>query len=495
MFFPGVHLVADDTRYSEAAYKISQFQIQLPTNHHNARIGNTFSIAVFYALFGVNEYAAIGASLVYSLLNILLIFLFSREIFVRQDWFKIGSIGAVLFSFIPISVSLGASLLPLQGQAFFMLGAVYLLIRAEKERSSWYCLFSGLSIGISYLFHATGAYVLFAVFAYVLVKRMFKLRVVLVLAGFLLVVCCENGVYYAKTGKLLYRQTLAVDTRFDTTHTDTRLNATTVKKFKTIDNPFSGTFLGDSWALEPFRQLLLNPTHSIIYHLFFLASLILLIRSDKHLLPLSAIFWPMFLYYSYGTPTPFAYVPLRRLPRYILPCLIPVCITVGYGIVLLLKRKKYVRYALMLGFIGFSMLCSSVKGGEIGQMYHQSKFFYTFMQDHPGEQFITDSKTFLGFEFLSTYQELPSVQVIPYREFVPSITANIFANDHHGSYLFVTIPELYGQSPIELDKLGYTLLAHHERNPRKICYVPGIQQLLQNSLCDSSNGGKIYQVK
>ena len=47
---------------------------------------------------------------------------------------------------------------------------------------------------------------------------------------------------------------------------------------------------------------------------------------------------------------------------------------------------------------------------------------------------------------------------------------------------------------ITLDEGTFTLVAEHDRKPRKICYLPKVKNLLKNSLCDLSNGGRIYRV-
>ena len=413
-FMQGFFLVADDDQYSQAAYEISQGNFPIPTNHWNARIGFTLSVAGFYRLFGVNEYSIIGASLVFSMLNILLLFLLSYEIFEENNWFIIGTISSILFIFVPLSIEMGTSVQVRHGQTFFMFLSIYLLLRGEKK-GCLYSFISGSCVGIAYLFHETGVFIFLTIIGYFVVKKIFDKRILLFVCGFILVFACENITFYVKTGQLFYRQTIVLKSHFRIKEIDTASDIMKEKivsdlkkkrtKLKPIENPFSGTFIGDSWLLEPFRQLLLNPTHSILYHLFFLTSIILLFKKDKKLLLLGILFWPLFLYFSYGPQSPFAYRPLRRLPWYALPCLIPVYLTVAYGIVCLLKRK-YLQHMLILFFICISLLCTSIKGGDIGQRFYQSKFFYQFMQENPDQQFVTETITIMGFKFLSKYQPL-----------------------------------------------------------------------------------------
>ncbi len=500
VFFQGIYLTSDDANYSHAAYKISQGDFPLPTNHWDARIANTLSIAPFYAIWGVNEYTGAAASIVYSMLNIFLIFALSREIFPGKDTFTISAISSLLFMIIPISVGVGSGFQTIHGQIFFMYGAVYWLLRERKfQPSCAYALLSGVCIGIAYLFHETGVFAFFLVAAHLLFKRTWDKRTVkrtlLIVAGFLLIFFCESLVYYAKTGNPFYRATVVLRSHFNLEDSEgiSAITETQSSKLKPVENPLSGTLLGDSWFLEPFVQLLFNPSYSIIYPLFFLSSAIFLFRKDQSVLYLSALFWLLFLYYSYGSQSPFSYTPLRRLPRYILPCLLPACIIAGYAIQQI-PRKSYRAFVLSL-FVAISVLCNAVKGGDVGQQFHQSKFFYQFMQENRGEHFVTDTISAIGLEFLATYQPLEHVEIVSFHQYLSQIQEKEFFHRHAGDYVFLTNPEVYARSSVVLNEGEYALIVEHPRKPRKICYVPGVRHVLRNSLCDLSNGGKIYRVR
>ena len=495
LFMRGFHVIADDARYSKAAYEISQGQFNLPTNHHDARIGHTFAISLFYRLFGVNVYSATGSSIFFSIGNIFLILWLSREVFGEDDSFNIGAIGALLFVFVPISIEMGSSVLFHQGQAFFMYASLYWLLRGERVQRLYHYGISGVCIGIAYLFHEAGIFIFLVMIVYFFVKKTSPKKVVLIMLGAFMVLACENAIYYFEAGELLYRQRIALKTHFKIETIEHVTDLMIVKKtFNTITNPFSGTFVGDSWMLEPFRQLLLNPAHSVIYHLFFLTTILLGIKKDKRLLYLSVFFWPLFLYLSYGSPNPLSYKPLRRLPRYILPCLIPVCLTVSYGINRVLKQK-YARLLVLTGFVAISLFCISTKGGDIGQRLHQCTYFSQFINTIPDAQVVTDSTTLMGLEFLAKYQPLDNIHSIDFQKFIASIHNQTFSDTNQGAYLFMNIPEIYEEPSVNLAPEEYVLLDQHERKPRKICYLPGMKFMLEYSLCDFSNGGKVYQIR
>ncbi|MDM8550929.1 glycosyltransferase family 39 protein [Desulfobacterales bacterium HSG2] len=504
LFSGGFRATTDHAEYSKAACEISEFNLQVPTNHWNGRIGNTFSIALFYFIFGVNEYSAIGAELLFSVLNIFLVFLLSQEIFEGDNSFKIGATASVLLTFVPISIETGSMLTLVHGQIFFMFSSIYFLFRGERQGKPYYYAISGLCVGIAYLFHETGVFALFIIATHLIAKRKFDKTIFIILFASFLVFACENLIYYFETGTFFHRQIVTlkthlhvegIDTASDLLNINTDSDIMRLKtKFKARKNLFSGTFIGDSWLLEPFRYILMYPAYSVIYHLFFLISIFLIIKKDEHVIYLNLLFWTLFLYYSYGSQTPLSYKPLVRLPRYILPCLIPVCIAVGYGIDRILKQK-YLQNMLIIFFIFISLFCTSIKGGDIGQKFYQCKFFYKFIKENPDKQFVTDSVTFIGLEFLSKYQGLSNVRRISFRNFIQKVNNTDFLKANRDSYVFINLPETYRHASVNFDASKYVLIAQYNRKPRKICLLPGIQNFLKDNLCDLSNGGKIYKIR
>lgn len=494
-FFTGFYVTSDDANYSKAAYEITQFRATLPQNHHEGRIGHIFSIACLYFLFGINEYSVSFTSIVYSILNMILIYLLCRELFDEYDWARIAGLASFFFIFVPISIERGSSLDFAQGLTFYMFLSIYFVFLSGRKKKDLFCLLSGLTIGLAYLFHETGTYIFLAIIPYWILRKKSLKSICYVFLGFLLVFLAENCIYYAQTGKILYRQTIALKTHFkisEVKNIDDLMGAK--KELKPIANPFSGTFLGDSWVLEPFRQILLNPATSIIYHMFFFATIYLILKRDKKIIILSILFWPLFLYFSYGSPNPLSYVPLRRLPRYILPCMIPVCMATSYGLTKLISRQA-LRNLIVLSYIVLSLFCISIKGGEMGQRFHQCKFFYNFMEKNPDEHFITDSGTLFGLEFLNRYKLFQNLKIISFREFMSEIKESEFLRQSEGSYLFVNLPELYGYNTIDINNENYGLIDQNDRKPRKICYVPFLKNSMKHSLCDFSNGGKIYKIR
>ena len=491
----GIFLVSDDVRYSKSAYEISQFDFNLPQNHHTLRVGHTASIALFYLLFGVNEISAIGASILFSVLNVVLIFLLCRMMFIHEPWVKIGSISALFFIFVPLSIEKGASVDFAQGLTFFMNLSVYFFFLGDRQKNKLYYLAAGLSIGISYLYHQTGAYVFLVIAIYVIINKRVRANIIFVFVGFVAILMIENGIYYSKTQKILYRQAIAAQTHFqvDNTETINGLSKIGRKQFKTINNPYTGTFIGDSWLIEPFRQILLNPTYSILYHIFFSMVLYLYLTKDNKFQTLLLMFSILFLYYSYGSPNPLSYHPLRRLPRYIIPCLIPVCIITGYGINRI-EGKKLFKTSLISLFIFISLFCISIKGGEMGQRYHQSKFFYQFMNDHPEKKYLADNITFSGLEFLNKYKLLHNIERIKFDEYIKAVREKSINFDEI-DYIFVNVHEIYELDHVNLPEAEFILIAQNQRKPRRICYLPMVKQRFKESLCNVSNGGKIYSLK
>ncbi|NIO19350.1 MAG: hypothetical protein GTN76_01040, partial [Candidatus Aenigmarchaeota archaeon] len=325
-------------------------------------------------------------------------------------------------------------------------------------------MLSGVSIGIAYLFHSTGIYVFLVFLAHAIFYKKLNKKATFLFFGFLIVFGLENTFYYGSTGQWLYRQKILTQTHFGA---ENLVSVAAKKTFETVpDNPFKGTLLGDSWILEPFRQLLLNPVNSVIYYLYFVVNLLLIIRKDRNILLLNLLFWPLFLYYSYGSPNPLSYNPLRRLPRYSLPYLIPVTITISYGIEKILI-KRYVRYSLIILYILISIFCLSIKGGEMGQRFYQSKFFYDFIKDHPNENYITDKHTYVGLLLLNRYRKFEKIEAIETTKFFSLINDNEFLRQHGDSYLLINSPFIYGFEDIKYDIGLLKLIRSNENKPRR----------------------------
>lgn len=495
VFSTGFYLTADDYYYSKAAHEISEGHFSVPDNHWNARIGNTISIAAFYTVFGVGEYTATFSSICYTILIVFVIYFMSKELFPREDYKYIALLASIFYVFLPISIAEGSSLSMHQGVTFFMFLSFYLMLVGERTRNlAWYML-SGLVVGVSYLFHETGAYVFILMILYYFLKKRFEWQPLIILGMFVFVVGIEVLSYYYLTGEMFYRQNISLNP-FETLQSN-RVNTDMgfFDKFstlKTINNPFNGTFLGDSWLFEPFRWSFLDPSNSILYYFIVVFSVILLVRGDKKIKLLLVMFSGLYLYYAYGSPNPFSYEPLRRLPRYTLPCAVIGSIIAGYGLYRFEKRSIVIA-SIMALYISVSIISISVKGGEIGQKIFQAKNFYQYISEHPDKRYLTDSNTFNGIEFVSQYHTDYEITNMRTSELVSYI--NDVDLQSTEEVLLINVPENYNGKLAELDHERLHLVQKFDRKPRKICYIKFVREKFADSLCNiSKGGGRIYQV-
>jgi hypothetical protein len=504
IFSTGLYLSADDYFYSKAAYEISEGNFNTPSNHWNARIGHTTSIAFSYWLFGVNEYSAIFSTIFFSVLNIILIFLLCKELFQNSNFKLIALFASIFFTFLPISIAEGSSLSMHQGAAFFMFLSFYCMLLAERTRHMGWYIASGLLAGIAYLFHETGAYIFIPIALFYLAKRRLQWKALIIPASFLLVIGAETLIYYELTDKLFYRQTLSMnplEKRIEIRVTEDMgfLEKLDSLKSKVISNPLKGTFIGDSWLLEPFRWSFLDPANSILYHIILILSIMLLIQRDRQIMLLLIMFLGLYLYIAYGSPNPLSYEPLRRIPRYTLPTSIIGSIIAGYGLYKLSKRMS-VTVAVLALYITISILSISIKGGEVGQRLHQAKNFYNYMLANPDKRYLTDINTLNGIEYISQYKYKNKFDIsgMKPRDFAVAIKETDPGTDE--TIFLINVPENFPRNIKEYEILNnevstverFNLVQSFDRKKRKICHINFVFEKLSESLCNISNGGRIY---
>jgi hypothetical protein len=490
VFSTGFVLLSDDIQYCKAAYQIYSGNFSIPTDHWMTRIGNNVSIAISYLVFGINEYSIYIASIFYSCLNIVLLIALSRELLGNNCVPFVYISLPVIFIFTPLSIYLGSTAHYAQGMTFFMFLSVYLYLLALKYNKIIYFLFSGLSIGIAYLFHTTGIYILLVFFVHSVVYKKLSARLMYIVLGFTIIFIFETAIYYAAVGKFIYRYEIINQTHLKKTYL---YDTYSPGDFYGINDQLKRTLLQKSWLLQPFREFVTNPVYSILYILYFPINALLIFRKDKNIIQLNIIFWPLFLYISYGSTTPFSYIPMERLPRYTLPLLFPVIITISYGITKIIS-KKTIRYSVLAIFTVISIFCIAIKGGEMGQGFHQSKYFYKFYMENHGSSYVADNHTYNGILFLNEYKPLKNLDVIPTPRFYTTISDIAFIEKRRGAYIFVNYPKLYRHVKMNLGGPIYTEISDNERKKRKICYLPFFMDTFKNSICDLKEGGKILKI-
>ncbi len=489
-FKTGYYLVADLDNYAQSALEIYHGEFPIPHNHWRTRLGAILPVSLAYSVFGVNEFSTYITSTIFEFFNIVLIYLLSREILGKKFTLQVFGFSAIVFIFSPLSIYLGSTLDYAQGLAFFMFLAVYFFLLAQRTNSIVYYLLCGLLIGTSYLFHSTGIYVFLIIGLYSLLYKKLNRRILYIFLGAFLIFACENVLYHNMTGEWLHRQRIITRAHFRSGDLSAQ---ETKKELKTIENPFTGSYFGDSWAIEPFRQLLVNPVNSILYYLFFSVNIYFLIKKDKKAILMSLLFWPLFLYYSYGSPNPLNFSPLRRLPRYSYSYMIPVAIMVGYGIAKGINKSP-VRYFIILSYVLISLFCVAIQGGSLGQGFHQSKFFYSFMKQNQNVRYITDSSTYQGLHLLNKYNQFDNLTVIQTGKFLPVLTDDNFLGENDGSYIFINNPDIYRVKDIMFDKVNLKEIAINRGKTRKICHLQFFRELFEKHLCRPSEGGSILKI-
>lgn len=318
LFFSGVGM-SDSLGYTVYANQWSQGDYEFPKDHHGTRIGIVYPVGFLYSIFGANEFSSNIFSLILSLGTIFLLFLFGKLLFDE----KTGLIASFLLAIFPLDIVFGTKLMPDVPSMFFLGLSVYFFLKAEKHTNQRKLyLFSGLSLGISYLLRENAILLLLFFGFYVLFckKMQIKWEYFLVALGFLILIGVEMAVFYNSTGDPLFR-----------VH---EVNSEYVKLFE-LENYYGR----DSFPMLLFHFPFIMFTDiqlGLFFPFFFIALWYCFFLKRKETLPLIIWFVALLAYLSVGTVSFTKYIPFFAAPRYLMIVTLPGILMLAY----FLSRKK-----------------------------------------------------------------------------------------------------------------------------------------------------------
>lgn len=301
VFFSGIG-GSDDVLYTNYAYQLSKDDFSFPATHHGTRLGFLYVVGFLYALFGVNEFSSNILILATSIAGIVLVFYFGKEFFSE----KTGLIAAFLLSFFPLDVIFATKLLPDLPSAFFLSLGVFFFLAAEKHeakpKSRLHYVFSGLSIGVAYLFRESAILILLFFLAYALFYRKFKMNYFFVFLSFIAVFLIESYIFFTNTGDFLYR-------------------------FHSLSSYYPGVVQSDEffgrgsfpYSLFHFPYIMFTSVQFGLFFPFILIAVAYLLKiKGKKAYPF--IIWFLFLlsYLIFGTVSISEYLPFAAIPRYLM---------------------------------------------------------------------------------------------------------------------------------------------------------------------------------
>jgi 4-amino-4-deoxy-L-arabinose transferase-like glycosyltransferase len=227
IFFNGLNW-DDDPDYVYRAYLVKTGQNFIFTDNNGFRIGTYYPAALFYALFGINDFSCGAYALVVSLLSVAVIYKLGKLLFNPRT----GLIAALLLAFYPLDVELASRLMPDGLLAGFTLFAVYCLYRGDEINlnsestaleSPWSYIACGLLLGWCTMVNMSAVVIILYAAIYFIISliafrnkltragfvkglwRIVALRYVLLVGGFLFVVVIEGACYYKVTGDFFFK--------------------------------------------------------------------------------------------------------------------------------------------------------------------------------------------------------------------------------------------------------------------------------------------------
>lgn len=395
IFFTGIGY-SDSLSYTSYANNFAEGKPVL-THHRALRLGIVFPVAVLYSIFGVNEFSSNILPLFLSLGSIVLTYAISKLLFNE----KIGLLSAFLLSFFPMDVIYSTRLMPDLPAAFFVALSVYLFLKSEKTyketSSSILCLFSGISLGISYLMKEISLLIALFFGAYILYNRKIRKRYFLIVLGFALIFFMEYFYFLRLTGIPFFRfQTISF--------TETGVVLQT-NNYGRGDLPLS--LLHYPYIIFTDRLL------GLFFPFIFMAVFYSLLYKKRE--TYSILFWfvPLLLYISFGSTSFTKYVPLSVTSRMLFIITIP-------GIVLLsffLSQNDRLIKKVLMPVIVVILFTSS-----LGYTYTlddrtdiaSEKIAYAYLKSLPEIPIYTDDRTAATLGYLSGYKAQDNTKVFHY---------------------------------------------------------------------------------
>ena len=328
LFFIGV-TSGDDLGYYQFAYELTQGKFNPAADYHSVRIGLIYPTALFYKLFGINEFTSNLLPLITSISFILLIFYLGREMFDERT----GLIAAFLLSFFPLHVFYSTVLFPDLPSAFFVGLGVFLFFKAEHKKLNINYLACGVCIGIAYLMKELSVLIFIFFVIHILYTKSSKKEHILILLGFLIIFSIETTYYTIMTSNPLYRYEVA--------------NLQQAYITKTFHYNYLANLPSRLFLHYPY--ILLTEIGKFFYVPILFSIVYLTLKKNKKILP--SLFWivPIFIYLNFGSSSLTEYIPLPVGTRYTDIITAPSLLILGY----FLSQnepliKRYIKPAVIL---------------------------------------------------------------------------------------------------------------------------------------------------
>jgi len=204
-FFGGIR-GSDAFAYARYAHDIAsgQYDLEGIRMFYGFRYSLLLPTAMGFSLFGVNDIGASFFPLIFSLLNIWVVFLIGKRIF--ND--AIALVAALLLAFYPINIATSTGLSPDSFIPFFSSLAIYFYLVAEKPstsamRAALLLMASGMLVGLAYMSRVTSIFLFFTLVIYQIFNRKYAFSCWTTI-GSLIPLTAEVFYFYMMTGDPLF---------------------------------------------------------------------------------------------------------------------------------------------------------------------------------------------------------------------------------------------------------------------------------------------------
>lgn len=333
---------SDAYAYAHQAYNIAtgQYDVTVDNQYYGFRYAVLLPTALAYAWWGVGDWSSAFFPLLASLGTLLLIVWLGTILFDEQT----GVFAGGFYVFFPLDLPAATLLGPDSFIPFLSVAAMLAcwLACGEQARSGrqvgWYLL-SGLCIGLTMQARESSVLLLGSLACLILVRRVWSLKPLLILVGCMVPLAAEMAYYWAKTGDLLYRQ--SVIQQLNDLYA---LDAATATPSQTY-------FVGGptSWAYYPAAMLGWDLGGLASFGFFIYAALAgIAVAVWRHELPrivplLAWIAVPL-LYLEFGSVSLWRYVPLPKVPHYMSVISGAIVLLSAYGVVTFFRHADGLKW-------------------------------------------------------------------------------------------------------------------------------------------------------
>jgi hypothetical protein len=344
-----------------------------PVNHWEARLLANVLIGLSVKVLGWSEWAAVLPAAAASLAILGSLFHYARRI----GDLRVAFWGGLLLAMLPIDVEAATSIsaVPIM-VAWLTVGTVAWLDAAHSRRARY---LAAVCLGFGVVTHLSAAYYVAALLgASVCIGRRAYLRpVAAVVVSCAAIVALDMAVFHFLFGDVLGRF-----------HACQGQVADYVNDPKTpvlVDGRFNWRF-----ATWPVVHLMFSKGFGVALAVGLGAGVCMYRRlgTGERILLLSALL--CWLWMSYGSQVPWAYVPFWRMTRFVQPATLAVA--VFFGLAVARARRPVTASLAGVAVLGIGLLNLAGSGSD-GQNVRISRELLAYANQHPGWRFVTDYHT------------------------------------------------------------------------------------------------------